>query len=138
MEHISRIAVRYAETDAMGVAYHANYLIWFEVARTGLLAELGYPYARLEADGIMLPVVEAHCRYKKPAVFDDCLEIHCSCTELKGVSMTLGYRVLRQGTGELLAEGWTKHGLVDRSFRPVKLREANPELYRIMSEEMGG
>jgi acyl-CoA thioester hydrolase len=138
LEHISRIAVRYAETDAMGVAYHANYLIWFEVARTGLLAELGYPYARLEADGIMLPVVEAHCRYKKPAVFDDRLEIHCRCTDLKGASMTLSYQVLRTETGELLAEGWTKHGLVDRDFRLVKLREANPELYRIMSEEMGG
>ena len=138
MEHVARISVRYAETDAMGVAYHANYLIWFEVARTGLLEEMGYPYARLEADGIMLPVVEAHCRYKKPAVYDDRLEVRCSCTELKGASMTLGYRVLRAATGELLAEGWTKHALVDRNFRPVKLREANPELVRLLTDGMEG
>lgn len=137
MEHISRISVRYAETDAMGVAYHANYLVWFEVARTGLLAEMGYPYARLEADGILLPVVEAHCRYRKPAVYDDRLAVYCHCQELKGVSMTLAYKVVREESGEILAEGWTKHGLVDRNFRPVKMRDANPELYRLMSENLG-
>ena len=130
----TEIQVRYAETDAMGIAYHANYLVWFEVGRTALLAELGYPYAQLEADGIILPVAECHVRYRVPAKYDDRLLIHSSCTELRGVSMVLSYRIENKATGVLLAEGWTKHAIVDRNMKPVKIRDVNPKLLQMLQE----
>jgi acyl-CoA thioester hydrolase len=131
-ENITEIRVRYAETDAMGVAYHANYLVWFEVGRTALLEELGYPYAKLEEDGIILPVAECHVRYKAPARYDDRLLIHSTCTELRGVSMILSYKIENKKTGALLAEGWTKHAIVDRNMKPVKIRDVNPKLLQLL------
>lgn len=131
-ENITEIKVRYAETDAMGIAYHANYLVWFEVGRTALLEELGYPYAQLEADGILLPVAECHVKYKMPARYDDCLQIISSCTELRGVSMILSYRIVNKETQIMLAEGWTKHAVVDRNMRPVKVRDVNPKLLQLL------
>jgi acyl-CoA thioester hydrolase len=133
-ENVSEVRVRYAETDAMGVAYHANYLVWFEVGRTALLEELGYPYAQLEEDGIILPVAECHVRYRMPARYDDCLLIRSTCTELKGVSMVLSYRVENKKTGALLAEGWTKHAIVDRNMKPVKVRDVNPRLLSLLQQ----
>lgn len=132
IENISEIRVRYAETDAMGVAYHANYLVWFEVGRTALLEELGYPYAQLEADGILLPVAECHVRYRVPARYDDVLVVRSSCTELRGVSMVLSYRIENKDTGVLHAEGWTKHAIVDRNMKPVKVRDVNPRLLELL------
>lgn len=131
-ENVTQVRVRYAETDAMGIAYHANYLVWFEVGRTALLEELGYPYARLEADGIILPVAECHVRYRVPARYDDVLLIRSRCTELRGVSMVLSYRVENKETGVLLAEGWTKHAIVDRNMKPVKARDVNPRLMELL------
>lgn len=133
-ENRTEISVRYAETDAMGVAYHANYLVWFEVGRTALLTELGYPYAQLEQDGIILPVAECHVRYRAPARYDDCLLIYSSCTELRGVSMVLSYRIENKKTGILLAEGWTKHAIVDRNMKPVKIRDVNPRLLDLLQK----
>lgn len=131
-ENITEIRVRYAETDAMGVAYHANYLVWFEVGRTALLEELGYPYAQLEEDGIILPVAECHVKYKAPARYDDRLLIRSTCTELRGVSMILSYKIENKKTGALLAEGWTKHAIVDRNMKPVKIRDVNPKLLQLL------
>ncbi len=131
-ENITEVRVRYAETDAMGIAYHANYLVWFEVGRTALLAELGYPYAQLEVDGIILPVAECHVRYRVPARYDDCLLVYSTCTELRGVSMVLSYRVVNKETGVLLADGWTKHAIVDKNMKPVKIRDVNPKLLQML------
>ena len=131
-ENTTEVRVRYAETDAMGVAYHANYLVWFEVGRTALLEELGYPYAQLESDGIILPVAECHVRYRVPARYDEVLLVRSRCTELRGVSMVLSYRIENKATGTLLAEGWTKHAIVDRNMKPVKVRDVNPRLLELL------
>jgi len=131
-ENTAEVRVRYAETDAMGVAYHANYLVWFEVGRTALLEELGYPYVQLEADGIILPVAECHVRYRLPARYDDCLLIRSRCTELRGVSMIISYRIENKENGSLLAEGWTKHAIVDKNMKPVKIRDVNPRLQKLL------
>src|SRR6476646_5368618 len=72
---VSRVRVRYAETDQMGVVYHANYFVWFEVGRTDLLRAAGWTYREMEADGLSLPVIQAQCDYKQPARYDDELEI---------------------------------------------------------------
>ncbi len=118
--------VRYAETDAMGVAYHANYLTWFEVARVEGLRTIGYAYARLESEGYGLPVIEAGCRYLRGAKFDDLIQIEMWIEGLKSRKFRMGYRISHAETGEELATGFTehvcwKHGVV--TTLPQELRQ---------------
>jgi acyl-CoA thioester hydrolase len=112
------VTVRYAETDMMGIVYHANYLPWFEVGRTTLLKELGVPYRRLEEEGFRLPVLEVSAKYIRPALYDDTLDIVTTLTERPAVRIQLNYEVLRGA--ELLATGTSLHAFVDRQGRPVR------------------
>ena len=118
------IRVRYAETDQMGVVYYANFFIWFEIGRVELLRQLGFHYKQMEIDdNCHIPVVEANCRYKSPARYDDELLLETSVLAIRRSVLKFGYRLLRpenEGT-TLLAEGETIHVTVDRSFRPVRL-----------------
>jgi acyl-CoA thioester hydrolase len=120
----TKIRVRYAETDQMGVVYYANFFIWFEVGRVELLRQLGFHYKQMEIDdNCHIPVVEANCRYKSPARYDDELLLETSVLAIRRSVLKFGYRLLRpenEGT-TLLAEGETVHVTVDRSFRPVRL-----------------
>jgi acyl-CoA thioester hydrolase len=120
----TRIRVRYAETDQMGIVYYANFFIWFEIGRVELLRQLGFHYKQMEIDdNCHIPVVEANCRYKSPARYDDELLLETSVLAIRRSVLKFGYRLLRQeneGT-TLLAEGETVHVTVDRSFRPVRL-----------------
>lgn len=114
------LRVRYAETDQMGIVYHSNYLIWFEVGRTELFRDLGLPYTLFEEQGLGLAVVEAHCRYRKPARYDDDLTI---CTELEQFSsrrVTFSYRVMRGDV--LLTEGKTVHVFITEEGRLADVR----------------
>jgi acyl-CoA thioester hydrolase len=112
------VTVRYAETDMMGIVYHANYLPWFEVGRTTLLKEIGVPYKKLEEDGYRLPVLEVAARYLRPAVYDDTLEIVTTLRERPLLRIYLEYEV-RRGA-EILATGTTVHAFVDREGKPVR------------------
>lgn len=116
--------VRYGETDQMGVAYYANYLTWFEVGRTEFCRELGRPYSFWENEGIFLPVVEAHCRYKHPAMYDDQILIKTSISNLKKCSLQFHCSIVKNDDGNILAEGWTRHGIVNRDGKLIK--GANP------------
>jgi acyl-CoA thioester hydrolase len=113
--HNEFISVRYAETDRMGVAHHSSYLLWFELARTGLLREAGYAYRDLEASGMRLPVLEYGCKFVKSADYDDTLRIETSVRDLKSRTVTFAYLVYRGD--ELLAEGFTYHVCVDENFK---------------------
>ena len=122
----TRIRVRYAETDQMGVVYYANFFIWFEVGRVELLRQLGFAYKQMEAaDDCHIPVVEANCRYKSPARYDDELILETSILALRRSVIKFGYRLLRQESEEdkmtLLAEGETTHVTVNRSMHKVPL-----------------
>jgi acyl-CoA thioester hydrolase len=117
----SRVRVRYAETDTMGVVYYANYLVWFEVARTDLLREHGWTYREMEEAGFALPVVEAHCEYRSPARYDDDIEIVTTGERLSPVRVRFIYRVQRVQGNLLLAEGYTVHATLDRSGKPTRL-----------------
>jgi acyl-CoA thioester hydrolase len=112
------VTVRYAETDMMGIVYHANYLPWFEVGRTTLLKEIGVPYRRLEEEGFRLPVLEISAKYVRPAVYDDTLEILTTLRERPAIRIRLDYEV-RRGD-EVLATGNSLHAFVDRQGRPVR------------------
>jgi acyl-CoA thioester hydrolase len=108
--------VRYAETDQMGVAYYANYLVWFEVMRGDFMRAVGVPYRDLEAEGYRLPIAEAHVRYRKPARYDDPVEVVAWIERLGSRRITFAYRVERGG--DLLATGWTTHVPVDEGGKP--------------------
>lgn len=117
----SVIRVRYAETDQMGVAYHGDYLAWFEVGRTDLLRQFGMTYRELEGQDVHLPVIEVEARFKRPAVYDDVLEIRTTLESVSGARMAFRYEVHRQGTDGPLATGRTAHAAVDAKGRPRRL-----------------
>jgi acyl-CoA thioester hydrolase len=118
---VSRVRVRYADTDQMGVVYHANYFVWFEVGRTDLLRAAGWTYREMEAEGLSLPVIEAHCDYKQPARYDDELDVRTTGELMSPVRVAFSYEVVRPADGELLATGRTVHATLDRSGRPSRL-----------------
>ena len=120
IKHTAVIRVRYSETDKMGVAYHGRYLDWFEVGRNEYCRQSGKSYLEWEADGIMLPVVEAHCRYKSSLRYDDEAEIETRISKLSRVSVEFSYRVINKSTGKLAAEGYTKHAFVDLEGKLLK------------------
>jgi acyl-CoA thioester hydrolase len=117
----SRVRVRYAETDQMGVAYYANYLVWFEVGRTDWLRETGWSYRDMEADGYSLPVIEARCTYHESARYDEELEVRTTCTLESPIRIQFLYEVVRAVDGAKLASGMTMHAALDRSGRPRRL-----------------
>ena len=120
---ISRVRVRYAETDRMGVVYYANYFVWFEVGRTDLLRESGWNYRDMEAEGFGLPVIEAHCSYRQSAKYDDEIEVRTIGELLSPVRVKFSYEVVRAADAATLATGTTVHATIDRDGRPCRLPE---------------
>jgi acyl-CoA thioester hydrolase len=118
---VSRVRVRYAETDQMGIVYYANYLVWFEVGRTDLLRLSGWSYREMEADGYALPVVEAHCEYRQSARYDDELDIVTTGSIFSPVRIRFEYQVVRAADGATLANGHTVHASLDISGKPRRL-----------------
>ena len=118
---VTTLRVRYAETDKRGVVYYANYLVWFEVARTDLLRSLGWTYREMEVAGVSLPVIEAHCDYKRPARYDDEIEVRTEGQMLSAVRIRFNYTVLRREDGMVAAAGHTVHAAVDPSGRPCRM-----------------
>ena len=116
---IHQIRVIFGDTDQMGVVYYANYLRYFESARSDYWRTLGRSYREVEARGLGLPVVEAHCNYRRPARYEDLLEVELELTELRAVSMRFGY-VIRRGD-EVLADGYTRHAVVSTAGKPTPL-----------------
>ncbi len=128
-QHISRIRVRYAETDKMGVVYYANYFVWFEVARADLLRTSGWSYRDMEADGVSLPVIEARCEYRQGARYDDEVEVRTTGHLLSPVRVAFDYEVVRSSDGARLAEGRTVHAALDPAGRPCRLPERARSLF---------
>ncbi|MGO9339764.1 MAG: acyl-CoA thioesterase [Terracidiphilus sp.] len=133
----TEVRVRYAETDQMGIVYYANYLVWFEIGRVELLRSLGLAYSQLETDHqCILPVVEARCRYKAPARYDDRILIETWPSMLRGSVIKFAYRILRRGAdGEkpkLLAEGETVHVVCDDQMNKKPLPPEHAEALRAM------
>jgi len=123
----SRVRVRYAETDQMGVVYHSNHFIWFEVGRVDLLRQLGFSYREMEREcKCHLAVVDAHCRYRAPATYDDEILVRTYLKKVRSSLVHFGYELLRLNDGELIAEGETTHILItgDKKIMPF------PEKYR--------
>lgn len=105
----------------MGVVYHANYFVWFEIGRTDLLRAAGWTYRALEADGISLPVIEAQCEYRQPARYDDEIDVRTTASLISPVRVAFTYEVVRPTDGMPLATGRTVHAALDRTGRPRRL-----------------
>jgi acyl-CoA thioester hydrolase len=119
----TRIRVRYAETDRMGVVYYANYFVWFEVGRTDLLRESGWSYREMEGDGYSLPVIDAHCAYRESAKYDDEIDVRTTGAMLSPVRVQFTYEVVRVADTAMLATGSTVHAALGRGGRPCRLPE---------------
>jgi acyl-CoA thioester hydrolase len=113
------IRVIFGDTDQMGVVYYANYLRFFESARAAYWRALGRSYKDLEAWGVAMPVVEAHCDYKRPSHYEDLLVIETRVSEVRAASLRFAYRVVRDGV--LLAEGYTRHAVIDTKGKPLRI-----------------
>jgi acyl-CoA thioester hydrolase len=105
----------------MGVVYYANYLVWFEVGRTEWLRDAGWNYREMEAAGVSLPVIEAHCEYRQSARYDDEIEIRTTATAVSPIRLRFDYQAIRTGTDTLVAEGYTVHAAIGTNGRPCRL-----------------
>ncbi|MBD0382782.1 acyl-CoA thioesterase [Paenibacillus sedimenti] len=142
--HQHQLRVRYEETDQMGVVYHANYLTWFEIGRTELIRELGYPYRKIEEKGLLLPLVEADAKFKKPARYDDLVSIYTRISESSSIRIDFAYEIrkitevhstgVHEPEGELLVTGTTRHVWVNPSWKPVRIEKEAPDLWQLLTE----
>ena len=127
----TRIRVRYAETDQMGVVYHSNHFIWFEVGRVEFLRQLGFSYKEMEGvDDCFIAVVDARCRYKAPVHYDDEVVVRTYLKHVRAKVIRFGYELLRAETGQVLAEGETMHVVANARMEPRALPEKYMQVFR--------
>jgi acyl-CoA thioester hydrolase len=126
---VTALRVRYAETDRMGVVYYANYFVWFEVARADLLRTLGWTYREMEESGVTLPVIAADCDYRRPARYDDEVEVHATGRLASPVRLEFTYEVTVKGVDGVAATGRTVHAALDLNGRPRRLPDRIREAF---------
>nr|WP_246596134.1 thioesterase family protein [Bacillus alkalicola] len=125
------IPVRYAETDQMGVVYHANYLVWCEIGRTKLIEDLGFKYADMEKEGILSPVTSLQMNYKSPAKYGEKVMIETWIEKYNGIRVTYGYEIYNSA-GETCLTGTSEHVLVNKeTFRPVSIKKHFPDWHKV-------
>lgn len=130
----TRLVVRYAETDRMGIVHHSNYPIWFEAGRTDFIKKIGLPYSKIEEKGILLPLIELKCRYLGSAGYEDEILIK---TSLKAVSLsriTFSYEAVRIDENKLITTGETMHVWANKDMKPVNIKKYMPELFDMLSK----
>jgi len=133
----SRLRARYGETDQMGIIYHPNYYVYFEIGRTEFLREsTGLSYKEMEEMGVLLPVTETYCRYRTPARYDDEMIVKTAVKEMTVARISFSYQLLRASDGVLLAEGETGHAFTNRSGRPINLKKHYSELFNKLQSLM--
>lgn len=126
--------VQYHETDKMGITHHANYIKWMEEARIDFLEQLGFGYAKLEADGIISPVTAVDCRYQQPTTFDDTVEIAVCVAEFRGVRLVIDYVMKNAVTGQVVLTGKTQHCFLSHDGKPLILKRQFPEFDRALRQ----
>lgn len=126
----SKIEVRYAETDQMGVVHHAVYPVWYEVARTDYMKKTGMTYAEMEKMGVMTPVVDLGCHYVGSAYYDETITVRVRILELSAAKIKFGYELYKDGGEKPFHTGYTLHGWADtKTVRPINLKKKYPEIY---------
>lgn len=130
----SKVVVRYAETDKMGIVHHSVYPIWYELARTDFIKMIGMTYSDLENLGIMLPLVELNCKYIKPADYEDVLIIRVSVSKLTPARIEFSYEVYKEDI--LINTGITVHAWVGKDLRPTNMKKNFPDIYEKLQETL--
>lgn len=130
----SIVNVRYAETDKMGIVHHSVYPIWYEIARTDLSKEAGFPYSKMEESGLMTPLVELNCKYYKPAYYGDELIVTATVSKLTPARVIFFYEVFRQGEDKPINTGYTVHAITDGNLKPINSKKLYPEIYSAMEK----
>ncbi|MFT8313650.1 MAG: thioesterase family protein [Clostridium sp.] len=131
------LKVRYAETDKMGIVHNSRYYIWFEVARDEYIEKLNITYKELEDMGIMMPLVETHCKYLEGAKYGDEILIKTSVIEISGVKVVFNYDVFRNNDKKLLAKGGTTQAFVNSNeFKIVNIKKKYPEVWKLFEKLM--
>lgn len=129
----TKITVRYAETDQMGIAHHSNYAVWFEQSRTEMILKAGgLHYKDMEEMGILLPLLELGCKFRVPALYEDELTIRTAITELAPAKVTFRYLVYKDGIEKPISSGFTRHAFVGQDMRPMRLNKKFPEVYALL------
>ena len=137
--HDTILRTRYGETDQMGIIYHPNYYIYFEMGRTEYLREAaGISYKEMEELGIMMPLTETHCKYRIPAKYDDEILVRTIIKEMTVARIAFSYKLLRTSDEVLLAEGETVHAFTNTSGKPVNMKKHNSDLYNTLYEMVKG
>ncbi len=126
--------VNYYETDKMGVTHHSNYVRWMEEARVYFLESIGFPYDKLEDDGIISPVIGINCEYKESTTFNDDIEIEVSVKEFKGVRLVIEYIMKNKDTQKLVLKGVSEHCFLNKSGKLVRLSKEFPEFDNKLKE----
>lgn len=128
----TELTVRYAETDQMSIVHHSNYPIWYEAGRTDFIKGLGMTYTEVEAQGVLLPLLELHCKYIQAAKYEDEIIVETRVSGLSVVKIEFSYKVYRKRDGVLLNTGSTVHGMVTKELRPIHMKKEKPELYDML------
>ncbi len=133
--------VQYYETDKMGIVHHSNYIRWMEEARIDFMDQLGFPYAAMEARGVLSPVKSVSCDYKRPCTFGDEIRVTVSLAEFNGVVLKIRYQMKKASDGETVCEGRSEHVFLNKEGRSVRLKRELPEfcaaLEALIQEEKG-
>lgn len=132
----TKLTVRYAETDQMAIVHHSNYPVWYEAGRTDFIKAMGMSYSQIEAQGILFPLLELHCKYIQAAKYEDLVVIETTLTKLSVVKAEFSYRVYRESDGVLLNTGSTIHGMVTKELRPVNMKKEKPEIYAMLEQAL--
>ncbi|WP_182199617.1 acyl-CoA thioesterase [Paraliobacillus salinarum] len=138
MKVTTPIQVRYQETDQMGVVYHANYLVWFEIGRTAFVEALGFEYAVMEEQGVVSPVIDAHVYFNQPIRYGQKAYVHTFLDSYDGIRTTYRYEVTDED-GNIAVSGTTKHVIVKKeNFKPTSLRRKFPEWHQAYLQALEG
>ena len=130
----TKITVRYAETDKMGIVHHSVYPIWYEAARTEAIKKIGITYSALEKNGIMTPLVELNSKYVLPAEYEDVLNITVEISKLTPARIVFNYQVFKKGIEKPINTGSTIHAWVGKDLKPINLKKQFPEIFEKISE----
>ncbi len=136
MQTESRLNVRYAETDQMGIVHHSNYPIWFEVGRTDFFIFAGLTYADMEALGIMLPLYEISCQFKSPAKYGDEVIVITKLDKITPVRICFSYEVIRASDSKQLAVGKTMHAWTDTALKPLNAKKLIPREFMLLTQSI--
>lgn len=124
----TRFTVRYADTDQMGIAHHSNYAVWYEAGRTDYIKSLGLSYSGIEAQGILLPLTDLFCSFKRPAFYEDEITVVTRLQSISFVRAVFSYAVYNE-KGALLSEGRTHHAWTNKSLQPVNIARKMPDMF---------